>query len=70
MYVRLVSYIDAINQYRKTKISNRNFLVIAALIVGILAGLAAALLKSLTHHILRCIVGQMVVQEVKKKSAI
>lgn len=51
MYVRLVNYIDAINQYRKTKISNRNFLVIAALIVGILAGLAASLLKAITHHI-------------------
>lgn len=51
MYVRLVNYVDAINQYRKTKISNRNFLVIAALIVGILAGLAASLLKSITHQI-------------------
>ncbi|TCC97117.1 chloride channel protein [Pedobacter hiemivivus] len=51
MYVRLVNYVDAINQYRKTKISNRNFLVIAALIVGILAGLAASLLKAITHHI-------------------
>ncbi len=51
MYVRLVNYIDSINHYRKTKISNRNFLVIAALLVGILAGLAAALLKTLTHHI-------------------
>jgi len=51
MYVRLVNYIDTLNQYRRTKISNRNFLVIAALAVGILAGLAAALLKSLTHHI-------------------
>jgi len=51
MYVKLVSYIDEINQYRRTKISNRNFLVIAALVVGILAGLAAALLKSLTHSI-------------------
>jgi CIC family chloride channel protein len=51
MYVRLVNYIDALNQYRKTKITNRNFLVIAALIVGILAGCAAAVLKSLTHHI-------------------
>ncbi|WEK17572.1 MAG: chloride channel protein [Candidatus Pedobacter colombiensis] len=51
MYVRLVNYLDAINQYRKTKISNRNFLVIAALIVGILAGLAASLLKAITHHI-------------------
>ena len=47
----MVKYIDALNQYRKTKISNRNFLVIAALIVGVLAGCAAALLKSLTHHI-------------------
>lgn len=51
MYVRLVTYLDEINQYRRTKISNRNFLVFAALIVGILAGLAAALLKSLTHRI-------------------
>lgn len=51
MYVRLVTYIDTLNQYRRTKISNRNFLVIAALIVGILAGLAAAVLKSITHHI-------------------
>ncbi|HWW42054.1 chloride channel protein [Pedobacter sp.] len=51
MYVRLVNYIDTLNQYRRTKISNRNFLVIAALIVGILAGLAAAALKSITHHI-------------------
>ncbi|AOM79028.1 chloride channel protein [Pedobacter steynii] len=51
MYVRLVNYVDAINQYRKTKISNRNFLVIAALIVGVLAGLAASLLKTITHHI-------------------
>ncbi|WP_316789111.1 chloride channel protein [Pedobacter frigoris] len=51
MYVRLVNYVDAINHYRKTKISNRNFLVIAALIVGVLAGLAAALLKTVTHHI-------------------
>jgi CIC family chloride channel protein len=51
MYVRLVNYIDRLNQYRRTKISNRNFLVIAALIVGILAGLAAAALKSITHHI-------------------
>jgi CIC family chloride channel protein len=51
MYIRLVNYIDKLNSYRKTKISNRNFLVIAALIVGVLAGLAAALLKTLTHHI-------------------
>ena len=47
----MVNYVDRINQYRKTKISNRNFLVIAALIVGVLAGLAASLLKTITHHI-------------------
>lgn len=51
MYAKLVNYLDAINHYRKTKISNRNFLVLAALVVGVLAGLAAALLKSITHHI-------------------
>lgn len=51
MYVKFVSYIDKLNRYRQTKISNRNFLVFAAIIVGILAGLAAALLKTITHHI-------------------
>lgn len=51
MYIKFVNYIDELNQYRKTKISNRNFLVIAAVFVGVLAGLAAAALKSLTHHI-------------------
>lgn len=51
MYIRFVNYLDNINRYRKSKISNRNFLVILAVVVGILAGLAAAALKSLTHHI-------------------
>lgn len=51
MYLMLVNYVDALNHYRKSKISNRNFLVFAALIVGALSGLAAALLKSITHHI-------------------
>ncbi|RZK17637.1 MAG: chloride channel protein [Pedobacter sp.] len=51
MYIRFVNYLDKINQYRKSKISNRNFLIILAIIVGVLAGLAAAALKSLTHHI-------------------
>ena len=51
MYIKFVNYVDKLNRYRQTKISNRNFLVIAALIVGILAGLAAALLKTITHHI-------------------
>ena len=51
MYIRFVNYLDNINRYRKSKISNRNFLVILAVVVGVLAGLAAAVLKSLTHHI-------------------
>jgi CIC family chloride channel protein len=51
MYLKLVNYVDTLNHYRKSKISNRNFLVFAALIVGALSGLAAALLKSITHHI-------------------
>ncbi|MBY0543441.1 MAG: chloride channel protein [Sphingobacteriaceae bacterium] len=51
MYVKFVNYVDKLNRYRQSKISNRNFLVIAALIVGVLAGLAAALLKTITHHI-------------------
>ncbi|MCD0490184.1 chloride channel protein [Pedobacter sp. MC2016-14] len=51
MYVKLANYVDAINKYRRTKISNRNFLIVAALVVGVLAGLAASLLKALTHHI-------------------
>lgn len=51
MYIRFVNYLDKVNRYRKSKISNRNFLIILAVVVGILAGLAAAVLKSLTHHI-------------------
>jgi len=51
MYIRFVSLVDRLNLYRKTKISNRNFLVIAAVLVGIFAGLAASLLKTITHHI-------------------
>ncbi|WP_316808725.1 chloride channel protein [Pedobacter agri] len=51
MYIRFVNYLDTINRYRKSKISNRNFLIILAVVVGVLAGLAAAALKSLTHHI-------------------
>ena len=51
MYIRFVNYLDRLNHYRKLKISNRNFLILLAVLVGILAGLAAAALKSLTHHI-------------------
>jgi CIC family chloride channel protein len=51
MYIRFVSFVDQLNNYRKSKISNKNFLIIAAVVVGILAGLAASLLKGITHKI-------------------
>ena len=51
MYVKYVNYIDQINQFRRTKVSNKNFLIVCALVVGIIAGLAASLLKGLTHYI-------------------
>ncbi|MFN0254197.1 chloride channel protein [Pedobacter ureilyticus] len=51
MYIRFVSFVDQLNKYRQSKISNRNFLVFAAVFVGVLAGLAASLLKGITHYI-------------------
>lgn len=51
MYIKFVNFVDQLNQYRMSKISNRNFLLIAAVLVGILAGLAASLLKGITHKI-------------------
>ena len=51
MYIKFVNFVDQINQYRQSKISNKNFLIIAAIIVGVLSGLAASLLKGITHKI-------------------
>ncbi|MES2447670.1 MAG: chloride channel protein [Bacteroidota bacterium] len=51
MFIRFVGLVDQLNSYRKSKISNRNFLVVAAVLVGVFAGLAASLLKTITHHI-------------------
>ena len=45
--------IEKINHWRKRKISNTNFLIIAAAFVGALGGLAASLLKQLTHSFAR-----------------
>lgn len=42
---------EQVNEYRQRQISNRNFLIFAAVIVGIAGGLAASLLKSLSHEI-------------------
>ncbi len=46
-----VRLLNKINGWRKQRISNANFLILAAAIVGILGGIAASLLKELTHYI-------------------
>lgn len=51
MYIKFVNFVDQLNQYRLRKISNKNFLIIAAVLVGVLSGLAASLLKGITHKI-------------------
>lgn len=51
MLAKFWEFIGRLNKWRMQKISNRNFLVILALLVGIVGGLAAALLKGLTHGI-------------------
>ncbi|HET8572707.1 MAG TPA: chloride channel protein [Edaphocola sp.] len=51
MYEQLLRHIVTLNQWRKRHISHDNFLIIAAAIVGVFGGLAAALLKSLTHFV-------------------
>ncbi len=43
--------LDAINKWRMLRLSNRNFLIALAFLVGIVGGLAAALLKLMTHSI-------------------
>ncbi|MVZ60521.1 chloride channel protein [Sphingobacterium humi] len=48
---RLLKKLENLNKWRMQKISNRNFLVLLAFFVGIVGGLAAALLKGLTHFI-------------------
>ena len=51
MKVNIRKKLDELNRWRMQKISNRNFLIILAFLVGIIGGLAAALLKGLTHFI-------------------
>lgn len=43
--------LNRLNQWRMQKISNRNFLILLSFVVGIIGGLAAAILKGLTHFI-------------------
>ncbi len=51
MYNKFVNFVEKLNHYRQSKISNKNFLIIASVLVGVLAGLAASLLKGITHRI-------------------
>lgn len=51
MKEELTAYINLINQWRRRKVSKNKFLIIAAAVVGILGGIAASLLKELTHTI-------------------
>ncbi|MEO9211293.1 MAG: chloride channel protein [Ginsengibacter sp.] len=51
MYRKLLKYLAAINQWRKQRISNTNFLILAAAVVGALGGVASAVLKKLTHYV-------------------
>lgn len=48
---KFLKKLEALNKWRMQKISNRNFLIVLAFVVGIVGGLAAALLKGMTHFI-------------------
>ncbi|WP_270087002.1 chloride channel protein [Sphingobacterium sp. SYP-B4668] len=43
--------LEGLNKWRMKKISNRNFLIILAALVGIIGGVAASVLKGMTHFI-------------------
>ncbi|KKX48095.1 chloride channel protein [Sphingobacterium sp. IITKGP-BTPF85] len=51
MIGRLYLQLERFNRWRTQKISNKNFLVIVALLVGLIGGFAAATLKGMTHWI-------------------
>ncbi|MXV52159.1 CBS domain-containing protein [Pedobacter sp. HMF7647] len=51
MTERLKAFLNEANSYRRRKMSNTTFMIIAALIVGVFAGAAAGVLKVMTHHI-------------------
>lgn len=51
MYEKALKFIEKINQWRKLRISNSNFLIIAAAAVGIFGGIASSVLKELTHSV-------------------
>jgi CIC family chloride channel protein len=51
MYKKLLKYVEKINAWRKQRISKTNFLILAAAVVGVLGGVAASVLKVLTHYV-------------------
>ena len=51
MKERFFRKLELLNQWRMQRVSNRNFVVILAFLVGIVGGLAAAILKGMTHSI-------------------
>ncbi|RYZ40822.1 MAG: chloride channel protein, partial [Sphingobacteriales bacterium] len=51
MNANLLTLITRVNRWRKQKISKANFLIVLAAVVGVLGGLAASLLKGITHFI-------------------
>ena len=59
MYENLLKHIERVNQWRKQKISKNNFLILAAAAVGLLGGLAASVLKGLTHFIANFLQNQL-----------
>lgn len=48
---KFLLYLRAFDEWRKQKMTGGNFLIVAAIAVGILSGLAGAALKALTHTI-------------------
>lgn len=51
MEKKLLRILQSFNQWRKTKISKSNFLILLAIIVGILGGIASSVLKKMTHFV-------------------
>lgn len=49
--IRLSKKLEQLNKWRMQRVSNRNFIIILAFLVGIVGGIAASLLKAMTHSI-------------------
>ncbi|MBS1616561.1 MAG: chloride channel protein [Bacteroidetes bacterium] len=48
-YYRLNQWLRRLNNWRKQRVSNHKFLILAAAVVGVLGGIASSLLKKSTH---------------------